>query len=89
MQPACGQTDVSECQDFCSSLAPPAVQKRVILCTCEAAGNSDRGTATHKEQTYKQTHIPGYYAVLSCLAQTLTYTWGTFYRSAVRPELSY
>lgn len=32
VQPACGQTDVSDCQDVCSSLAPPAVQKRVSFC---------------------------------------------------------
>lgn len=74
MQPACGQTDVSDCQDFCFSFAPPAVQRGVILSICGAAGNLDRGTATHKAREHKQTLIPGHYALFFFLAHTLAYT---------------
>lgn len=98
VQPTCGQTAVSDCQYFCFSLAPPAVQRGVILSICGAAGSLDRGEGTHKhkEQKHKQTLIPEHYALSFFLGprslfhtQTLTYTLGTFYRSRVRQELTY
>ena len=84
-----GRSDVSSCQDFCSLLAPPAVQKRlhfVHLWSCKLFRNRN----TNK------TPIPVHYAALSWLTHpsllhtlSLTHTLGTFYRSAVRQELSY
>lgn len=74
MQPACGQTDVCDCQDFNFSLAPPAAQRGIIPSICGAAGNLDRGTATHKEQKHKKTLNPGHYALFSYLTICIAYT---------------
>lgn len=85
-----GRTDISSCQDLCSLLAPPAVQKRlnfVHLWSCKLFRNRN----TNK------TLIPRHYAALSWHTPlSLAYTQphphtarGTFYRSAVRQELSY
>lgn len=74
VQPTCGQTAVSDCQYFCFSLAPPAVQRGVILSICGAAGSLDRGEGTHKhkEQKHKQTLIPEHYALSFFLAHALS-----------------
>lgn len=72
MQPACGQTDVSDCQDFCFSFAPPAVQRGVILPICGAAGNLDRGTQSTGTQT--DTHPWTFMLFFSWLTLSLAYT---------------
>lgn len=97
VQPACGQTDVSVYQYFCSSLAPPAVQRGDILSILGAAGSLDRGAGTHKHTKNRNTSRHSSHCVLSFFlgshslfhTQTLTYTQGTFYRSRVRQKLRY
>lgn len=56
VQPACGQTDVSDCQDLISTPCCPEEVHVVHLRRCREIKQSDTGT-----------HIPGQYAVLSPL----------------------
>lgn len=59
VQPACGQTDVSDCQDLISTPCCPEEAHVVHLWHCREFKQGD----TQRADT--RTHIPGHYALLS------------------------